>query len=352
MRIQRHPDKTAALACNAKAAFRFTGAFVKRFLVAPFIALVLVTGGVVAHAEEYPSRPITMIIPFPAGGSTDVLGRVLAQSMSKLLGQQVVVENGGGAGGTLGTARAAKSANDGYTIFFHNMAHATAPALYRNLSYDPVDSFEHIGLVADVPMILVARKDFPAADFKEALAYIKAKKEEIKFANAGVGSTSHLCGLLFASKIDTAVTPVPYRGTGPALNDILGGQVDFICDQPASTVGHIKAGKIKPYAVATKARVAAVPDVPTFDESGLPGFKLAVWHGLYAPKGTPKPIVEKLSAALQQALKDAFVVQRFAELGADPPAPERVTPQALRAHVKAELEKWAPIIKKAGVTAE
>jgi len=352
MRIHTHPDDTTSQSSDAATGSRFMEIFMKRILVAPFFALALVMGSVFAHAEEYPSRPITMIIPFPAGGSTDVLGRVLAQSMGKLLGQQVIVENGGGAGGTLGTARAAKADNDGYTIFFHNMAHATAPALYRKLPYDPVDSFEHIGLVADVPMILVARKDFPAADFKEALAYIKAKKEEIKFANAGVGSTSHLCGLLFASKIETAVTPVPYRGTGPALNDILGGQVDFICDQPASTVGHIKGGKIKPYAVATKARVAAVPDVPTFHESGLPGFELAVWHGMYAPKGTPKPIVEKLSTVLRQALKDPLVVQRFAELGAEPPAPEQVTSQALRAHVKAELEKWAPIIKKAGVVAD
>ncbi len=318
-----------------------------------FLTLVLlVIGSSFAHAQDYPSRVITMIVPFPPGGSTDVLGRVLAETMGKSLNQQLIVQNSGGAGGTIGAGQAARSADDGYTIFFHNMAHATAPALYRRLAYDPIADFEPIGLVADVPMILVARKDFPAEDLAAMISYVKANNEEINFAHAGVGSTSHLCSILFMSKIGMELASVPYRGTGPALNDVLGGQVDFICDQPVSTMGFIKAGTIKPYAVATKSRIASLPEVPTFEEAGLPGFELAVWHGLYAPKGTPAAVVEKLGAALQGALNDPTLKQRFAELGAEPVTQDRATPAALDAHLKAEIAKWQPIIEKAGVSAE
>ena len=316
------------------------------------ILVLLVIGSSFAHAQDYPSRVITMIVPFPPGGSTDVLGRVLAETMGESLGQQVIVQNSGGAGGTIGAGQAARSTGDGYTIFFHNMAHATAPALYRRLAYDPIADFEPIGLVADVPMILVARKDFPAGDLAATISYVKANKEEINFAHAGVGSTSHLCSILFMSKIETELASVPYRGTGPALNDVLGGQVDFICDQPVSTMGFIKAGTIKPYAVATKSRIASLPEVPTFEEAGLPGFELAVWHGLYAPKGTPAAVVEELGAALQEALNDPSLKQRFAELGAEPVTRDRATPAALDAHLKAEIAKWQPIIETAGVSAE
>jgi tripartite-type tricarboxylate transporter receptor subunit TctC len=316
------------------------------------ILVLLVIGSSFAHAQDYPSRVITMIVPFPPGGSTDVLGRVLAETMGESLGQQIIVQNSGGAGGTIGAGQAARSAGDGYTIFFHNMAHATAPALYRRLAYDPIADFEPIGLVADVPMILVGRKDFPAGDLAATISYVKANKEEINFAHAGVGSTSHLCSILFMSKIETELASVPYRGTGPALNDVLGGQVDFICDQPVSTMGFIKAGTIKPYAVATKSRIASLPEVPTFEEAGLPGFELAVWHGLYAPKGTPAAVVEELGAALQEALNDPTLKQRFAELGAEPVTQDRTTPAALDAHLKAEIAKWQPIIEKAGVSAE
>jgi tripartite-type tricarboxylate transporter receptor subunit TctC len=313
---------------------------------------LLVIGSSLAHAQDYPSRVITMLIPFPPGGSTDVLGRVLAETMTKSLGQQVIVQNAGGAGGTIGVGQAARAAPDGYTILFHNMAHAAAPALYPKLPYDPVAAFEPIGLVADVPMILVSRPDFPAADLGALITYAKENKDEMTFAHAGVGATSHLCSILFMSRIETEVTSVPYRGTGPALNDILGGQVDLICDQPVSTQGFIKAGTIKPYAVATKSRVASLPQVPTFQEAGLPGFELAVWHGLYAPKGTPPEAIEKLSTALQKALTDPTLKQRYAELGAEPPTQDRATPAALDAHLKAEIEKWRPIIEEAGVVAE
>jgi tripartite-type tricarboxylate transporter receptor subunit TctC len=313
---------------------------------------LLVIGSSFAHAQDYPSRHITMIIPFPPGGSTDVLGRVLAETMSKSLGQQVIVQNAGGAGGTIGVGQATRAAPDGYTILFHNMAHATAPALYPKLPYDPIAAFEPIGLVADVPMILVGRPDFPAPDLAALISYAKENKDEITFAHAGVGATSHLCSILFMSRIETEITSASYRGTGPALNDILGGQVDLICDQPVSTQGFIKAGTIKPYAVATRSRIASLPEVPTFEEAGLPGFELAVWHGLYAPKGTPAEVVEKLSTTLQEALNDPTLKQRFAELGAEPVTQDRATPAALDAHLKAEITKWRPIIEKAGVVAE
>lgn len=323
----------------------------KRILQAAILALG-VAGASTPFAQDYPSRTVTMLIPFPAAGSTDVLGRVLADSMGKILKATIVVENVGGAGGTIGATRAAKSKNDGHTIFFHNMAHASAPSLYRSLQYDPVADFETIGLVTDVPMILVARKDFPPADMKALIAYVKANKDKVTFANAGIGATSHMCGMLLTSALQTDIQSVPYKGTGPALNDLMGGQVDMLCDQPAATVGPIKGGRIKPYAVANPTRLKSMPDVPTFAESGLPGFSLAVWHGLYAPKGTPKPVLDKLNAALQQALKDPALLQKFADMGTEPVAQSRATPDAHRAHVKAELEKWGPIIKKAGVYAD
>lgn len=305
-----------------------------------------------AHAQEYPNKVITMIVPFAAGGPTDTVARLLAQSMGTDLKQQIIVENVGGAGGTLGAGRAARAAPDGYTLFLHHIGQSTAPALYRKLPYNAIDDFEPIGLVTDVPMTLVARKDFPAKDIKELLAYVKANKEKITYANAGLGSASHLCGMLFMTAIQADLTTVPYKGTGPAMNDLLGGQVDFMCDQTTNTTGQIKGGKVKGYAVTTKTRVASLPDLPTLNESGLPNFEVAVWHGLYAPKGTPKPVIDKLVRALQVALKDPTVKQRFGELGTEPVAENRATPQALRAQLKAEIEKWDPIIKKAGVYAD
>ncbi len=316
------------------------------------LGLALLGASAAALAQEYPTRAITMLVPFPAAGSTDVLGRVLADTMGKILKQPIVVENVGGAGGTIGAAKAAKSKNDGYTIFFHNMAHASAPSLYRSLPYDPVADFEPIGLVTDVPMILVSRKDFPPTDMKALLAYVKGNKGKVTFANAGIGATSHMCAMLFTSALQADVTSVPYKGTGPALNDLMGGQVDLLCDQPAATTALIKGGRIKAYAVANPTRLKTMPEVPTFAEGGLEGFQLAVWHGLYAPKGTPKPVLDKLQAALQQALKDPALVTKFAELGTEPVATNRASAEPLRAHVKAELDKWGPIIKKAGVYAD
>lgn len=317
------------------------------------IAGVALLASTAAYAQsDYPSKTITMIVPFAAGGPTDTVARLVAQSMGNTLKQQVIVENVAGAGGTIGAARAAKADPDGHTLFMHHIGQSTAPSLYRKLSYNAIDSFEPIGLVTDVPMTLVARKDFPAKDFKELLAYVKANNTKVTYANAGVGSASHLCGMLFQTAIQADLTTVPYKGTGPAMNDLLGGQVDIMCDQTTNTTSQIKGGKIKAYGVTTKTRVPSLADVPTLNDAGLSGFEIAVWHGLYAPKGTPKPVVDKLSSALQTALKDPNVKQRFADLGTEPVAENRAKPEALRAHLKAEIDKWAPIIKKAGVYAD
>jgi tripartite-type tricarboxylate transporter receptor subunit TctC len=323
-------------------------------LLAALIAGVLFAGLLpsLASAQGYPTKVITIIVPFAAGGPTDTVARLLAQAMGKTLGQQIIVENVGGAGGTIGATRAAKASPDGYTLLLHHIGMATAPALYRKLPYRPIEDFEPIGLITDVPMTLVAKKDFPAKDLKELVAYVKKNKDKVSYANAGLGAASHLCGMLFMSAIETDLTTVPYKGTGPAMNDLLGGQVDFMCDQTTNTTSQIKAGKIKVYGVTTKTRVPSLPEVPTLHEAGLANFEVAIWHGLYAPKGTPKPVVDKLAAALQEALKDPLVKTRFAELGTEPVATERARPEALRRHLALELEKWAPIIKKAGVYAD
>jgi len=315
-------------------------------------ACLALFGSALAHAQTYPTKTITMIVPFAAGGPTDTVARLVAQSMGTKLKQQIIIENVGGAGGTIGAARVAKAAPDGYTLFLHHIGQSTAPALYRKLSYNAQTDFEPIGLVTDVPMTIVARKDFPAKDFREFLSYVKANKDKVTYANAGVGSASHLCGMLFMTAIGTDLTTVPYKGTGPAMNDLLGGQVDFMCDQTTNTTSQIKSGKIKAYGVTTKSRLASMPDLPTLNEAGLPGFEVAVWHGMYAPKGTPKPIIDTLASALQTALKDPNVKQRFNDLGTEPVAEKRATPEALRAHVKSEIERWSPIISKAGIYAD
>ena len=316
------------------------------------IASLLLLSVSPASAQDYPTKVITMAVPFAAGGPTDTVARLITVPMSKTLKQQVIVENVLGAGGTIAANRVAKAAPDGYTILIHHIGMATAPALYRKLPYNPMTDFEPIGLINEVPMTLVAKKDFPAKDLKELIAYVKANKDKVNYANAGLGAASHLCGMLFMTAIQTEVTTVPYNGTGPAMNDLLGGQVDLMCDQTTNTTSQIKAGKIKVYGVTTKKRVPSLPNVPTMDEAGLPGFEVTVWHGLYAPKGTPKPVIDKLTKALQVALKEDNVKLRFAELGTEPVAENRATPAALGAHLKAEIDKWTPIIKKAGVYAD
>jgi tripartite-type tricarboxylate transporter receptor subunit TctC len=293
-----------------------------------------------------------MIMPYSAGGPGDTLTRLVAQSMTKTLKQQVLVENVAGAGGTIGSTRVANASPDGYTLLMIHVSHATNPALYPKLRYDPIKDFEPVGLVADLPMVFVAKKDFPPNDFKGMVEYVKANKDKVNYGHAGIGSASHLCGLLFFSAIQTNVTTVPFKGAGPAMNDLLGGQIDFMCDQTLNVVSPLKAQKIKGYAVASKARSPALPNLPTANESGLPGFELNIWYGLFAPKGTPKPVLDKLVAGLQEAVKDPTVKSRFADLGATAVTADRAQPQALRILLKSEIDKWGPVIKKAGVYGE
>ena len=323
-------------------------------LVVPrlFACLAACSAGTALGQQDYPTRNITMIVPFAAGGPTDTVARLIAQSMSGTLGQQMLVENVAGAGGTVGAARAAKSPPDGYTVFLHHIGMSTAPALYRKLPFDPLKDFEPIGEVADAPMTFVAKKDFPPKDAKELIPYLKANKDKVTYANAGLGAASHLCGLLFMTAIQTQLTTVPYKGTGPAMNDLLGGQVDTMCDQTTNTLSQIRAEKIKVYGVTTKKRLQALPNVPTLAEVGLKDFEVVVWHGLYAPRGTPKPVIDKLVAALQAALKDQNVKARMNELSTDPASVDRANPEALRKRLQSEIAKWGPVIKQAGVYAD
>jgi tripartite-type tricarboxylate transporter receptor subunit TctC len=313
---------------------------------------IAILGWSAANAQDYPARPITMIVPFAAEGPSDTVARLIAKQMAATLKQQVIIENVPGAGGTIGATKVAKAKPDGYTLFLHHIGHATAPALYRKLAYNALEDFEPIGLVTDVPMTFVAKSGFAPKNFKELIDYVKANKDKVTLANAGVGSASHLCGLLFMSAIEAELTIVPYKGTSPAMTDLLGGEVDMMCDQATNTMSQIKANKIKVYCVTTPKRVASLKDVPTCSEAGLPKFEVGVWHGLYAPKGTPKPVIDKLASALQAALKEGTVKSRLAELGTEPVAQDRATPEVLRAHLKAEIDKWSPIIKKAGVYAD
>ena len=320
-----------------------------RIVVSGVAALLLAAG---SASAQYPNKPITMMVPYAAGGPTDTVARVTAQAMGKPLGQTVVVENRPSAGGILAPELVKNAKPDGYTILIHHIGMATTPALYRQLRFNPLTDYEYIGLINDVPMTVIARGNFPAKDFKEFLAYIKANKDKVTYANAGIGAASHLCGMLFMSAIQTDVLTVPYKGTAPAMNDLLGGTVDFMCDQTTNTTTQIKGGKVKVYAVTSAKRVPSLPEVPTLQELGLRGFEVGIWHRLYAPKGTPKEAIDKLVAALQVAVKDADVNKRFADLGATAYPADKATPAALQAHVKAEIDKWAPIIKKAGVYAD
>jgi tripartite-type tricarboxylate transporter receptor subunit TctC len=315
-------------------------------------SLVVSVASVSAFAQAYPSKPVTMIVPFAAGGPTDTVARQVAQVMAKSLGQPVLVENVGGAGGTIGVKKVVDATNDGHTVLLMHIGISTAPALYRTLKYDVTKDLEPIGLITEVPMTLVAKKALPPNDFKELLTYLKANKDKVSIANAGLGSASHLCGMLFMSAIETDLLTVPYKGTAPAMTDLLGGQVDLLCDQSTNTTSQIKGAQVKAYAATSKARISSLPNVPTMDESGLKGFNVGVWHGLWAPKGTAKPVIDKLNAALQTALKDESVKKKFEDLGTTPEPVARQTPDALRAQVVAEIAKWGPVIKKAGVYAD
>ncbi len=301
-----------------------------------------------AQAQTYPTRPISLIVPAAAGGPTDTVARLMAESMSRSLGQQVVVENVGGAGGTIGMARVAKAPADGYTIAVWHIAHSTAPSLYENLKYNVVEDFEHIGRITDVPMTLVAKPSMEAKNIAEFTTWLKAKGKAVTYGHAGIGSASHLCALLLMNAIGNEMTALAYRGTGPAMSDLLGGQFDMMCDQTTNTTNQIKEGKIKGYAATTLARLKVLPDLPTLDESGIKGFEASAWHAMWAPKGLPAEVRAKLVSALQAGLKDETVIKRFADLGTEPVSLDKATPEALKAHLVAEVAKWTPVIKASG----
>ncbi|QIA22634.1 tripartite tricarboxylate transporter substrate-binding protein [Mesorhizobium sp. AA22] len=305
-----------------------------------------------AGAQTYPERTITVVVPFSAGGPTDTVTRLVAEAMSKDLGQQIIVENVGGAGGTLGAGRVAQADPDGYTLLLHHIGMATSATLYRKLAYDTLNSFEYVGLVTEVPMTIVGRKDLEPTDLKGLVDYAKANKDTVTVANAGIGAASHLCGMLFMSAIGTPLVTVPYKGTGPAMTDLLGGQVDIMCDQTTNTTKQIQGGTIKAYAVTSPERLDVLPDVPTTTEAGLPEVQVGIWHGLYAPKGTPAEVTERLSKSLQVALKDQNVAARFAELGTKPSSEADATPAALKAKLEGEIARWKPIIEAAGQYAD
>jgi tripartite-type tricarboxylate transporter receptor subunit TctC len=293
-----------------------------------------------------------MVVPFAAGGPTDTVARLVAEAMSNDLGQQVIVENVGGAGGTLGAARVANAEADGYTLLLHHIGMATSATLYRQLPYETLEAFEYVGLVTEVPMTIVARKDLEPTDMQGLIEYTKANKDTVTVANAGIGAASHLCGMLFMSALETPLVTVPYKGTGPAMTDLLGGQVDIMCDQTTNTTKQIQGGTIKAYAVTSPERLDVLKDVPTAAEGGLSDFQVGIWHGVYAPKGTPSEAVSRLSESLKVALADPNVAARFAELGTEPSPQTDATPEALKAKLEGEIERWKPVIEAAGEYAD
>ena len=325
---------------------------VRFFLRAATAALLSTCIGSAALAQAYPSKPITLVVPFAAGGPTDVVARMLGATMTKTLGQPVVIENKVGAVGTIASAYTARANPDGYTFLIHLNGMGTAPALYRKLSFNPLTDFEYVSQVIDVPMTLVARKDFPPKDFKELVAHIKANGDKINVAHAGLGAVSHLCSVLFRQAIGADMTTIPFSGTGPAMNALLGGQVDLLCDQTTSTTPQIKAGNVKLYGVTTSARLKTMPEVPTLAEQGLAGFQMVVWHGVYAPKGTPKAAIDSFGHALRVALKDPQVVAKLAELGSVIVPEDKQTPAGLQSWLQQETQRYGPVIKAAGQFAD
>lgn len=320
----------------------------KKMLVALTGAL-LATSSVLAHAQEnYPEKPITIMVPAAAGGPSDTVARLVAQSMSKSLGQQVLVENMGGAGGSLGAATVAQADPDGYRLLLYHIGVATFAALYPKLTYKPIEDFSSIGLITEVPMTIVGRKNFEPKTFAELVAYVKKSGPQVTFGTAGTGAVSDLCGRLIQDALGTKITLVPYKGMGPAMTDLIGGRIDLACDQTTNTVQQIKANEVHAYAVTTKARIDVLPDVPTVAEGGIQNFELSAWHALWAPKNTPEPIRNKLAEALRGALKDPVVIERFASLGTSPVSPDLATPAALDQKFKAEVDRLTKLVSETG----
>ncbi len=320
----------------------------RAILTGALAAISALASQAVTAQTAFPTKPITLIVPAASGGPTDTVARLIAESMGRTLGQTVLVENVGGAGGTLGMARVSKSSADGYTVAVWHIAHATAPALYDSLKYDVVDDFDHLGRITDVPMTLVSKATLPPTNVTELLTWIRANKDKATYGHAGVGSASHLCMLMLMKELGVQINGIPYRGTGPAMNDLLGGQFDLMCDQTTNTTNQIKENRIKGFAVTTKAKVSSLPDLPTLDSGAVKGFEVSAWHAMWAPRGLPKEASDKLVAALQTALKDPKVIERFASLGTEPVKPELATPTALKSHLTAEVPRWSAVIKAAG----
>jgi tripartite-type tricarboxylate transporter receptor subunit TctC len=321
-----------------------------RVLSAALVALVPMW----ATAQSFPDKPVTLIVPFAAGGPTDKIARDLAQAMAKPLGQTIIVENLGGAGGTIAAAKVARSAPDGYTLLIHHIGMATAPALYRKLNYKTPDDFETLGLVNEAPSVLIGNKGVQANNFGELRKWIDASGPKVTIANAGLGSASQLCGLMLQSTLKAKMTPVPYRGTGPAMTDLIGGQVNLLCEQATNAVPQIEAGSVKSFAQTGPKRLPlpGLKDLPTLSEAGLPGFNVQVWHGLYAPHGTPATVVAKLNAALRAALKDPQLVKRWQELGISVVADDRLSPAGHRKFLEVEMVRWGKVIKESGQLAD
>jgi len=317
------------------------------------VALLPVLAAAPALAQTWPSKPITVVVPYAAGGPTDTIARLTALGLSRQLNNHtVVVENATGAGGTIGANRVATAEPDGHTLLVHHVGISTAATLYRKLPYDTKTAFAPIALLTDSAMTIIAREDFPPNTLPELVAHLKKEGNKVSYGNAGIGAASHLCGMLMMSAMDVQLNTVGYRGNAPIMQDLLGKQLDMTCDQATNTTGQIKAKKVKAYAITTKERISDLPDLPTADEAGLKGFEVNVWHALYAPKGTPDAVVQKLAAAARGALKDAEIVKRFADINTTVASDARATPQALKAHLDAEIEKWAPLIKAAGQYAD
>lgn len=308
-----------------------------------------------AYADGFPAKPITIVVPFTAGGPTDRVARDLAEALRKPLGGvSIIVDNSAGAGGSIGANKVAKAAPDGYTLLLHHIGMATMPTLVRNIPFKVESDFEYLGAVNDVPMTLIGRPTLPAKNYKELATWIEQNKGKINLGNAGIGSASHLCGLLFQNAVGVDMVTVPYKGTAPAMTDLIGGQIDFMCDQTTNTTSQIEAKKVQAYAVTTSKQLTtpALKDLPTLQASGLKGFEVTIWHGLYAPKGTPADVVTKLNGALKVALKDAEFIKKQEGLGAVVVSDKRVEPAEHKKFVAAEIAKWSPVIKAAGVYAD
>jgi tripartite-type tricarboxylate transporter receptor subunit TctC len=305
-----------------------------------------------AAQEAYPSRPITLVVPYAAGGGSDFLGRVLAEGLRARLNETVVVQNVGGAGSVVGSMQVAKAKPDGYTLLINHLGLSTVPALYKKLNFDPLASLETIGLFAEAPMIILARKDFPPRTLAELVAYAKANRDKLTMASAGMGSVTHLCAMLFQREIGVPLTVVQYKGAGPAVIDVRSGQVDLICDLPTTTSGLIRSGDLRAFVLTAPKRMMTLPDVPTASEAGMPGLDIAVWFGLYAPKGTSQPIIDTLAKALRSTVQDPAVAAQLEKNETNIEPADQATPQAHRAKLAAQIELWTPIIEKAGIQAE